>query len=74
MEKLILKYQTSASEVQKEITDFADFIISKAKKKTTTSLKAWKKRILSVSIWSSHDLEALKKNTKGLKSWKSLEW
>lgn len=71
MDNLILKYQTLAPEMQREV---ADFIKYKSKKKNSSSLKAWKKQILNISVWSSKDIKTLEENSHGLKSWKTQKW
>lgn len=74
MDNLISKYQTLAPEMQREVADFIDFIAYKSKKKNSFSLKAWKKQILNVSVWSSKDIKTLEENSQGLKSWKTQKW
>ena len=74
MEKLILKYQTLTPEVQREVTDFVDFLSSKPKGNRLSALKSWKKKILNVSVWSAKDVKILKQNSEGLNSWQPQKW
>ena len=74
MEKLILKYQTLAPPMQREVANFVDFVSSKAKKARPFSLKNWKRKLLNVSVWSTDDIKTVKANGKQLNSWKPHEW
>ena len=74
MEKWILQYQSLTPEAQQEVNNFVEFIASKTKNPRRSSLKSWKRKLLSVSVWSSKDIQVFNDNRKHLKSWKPREW
>lgn len=59
---------------KQEVNDFMDFLLSKQKEKRNNSLSEYKKRILSVSVWSDSDIQVFKENQKLFNSWTIEEW
>jgi hypothetical protein len=71
VEDLITKYQLLTPETQQEVQDFLDFLLTKKKRKPF-NMKAWKKKIADISVWSEKDIQGFEKNK--LASWKPVRW
>lgn len=74
MNELLVKYNTLSPEVQQEVNDFLDFMLSKYKDKKPFDMKAWKEKIKGVSVWSEEDLKVFEENSKLFGQWKTEEW
>lgn len=74
MNELLVKYNALSPEVQQEVNDFLDFMLSKYEGKKSFDMKAWKEKIKGISVWSAEDLKAFEENSKLFGRWKTEEW
>ncbi len=64
---LSVKMQRMTRAQQREVMDFAEFLISREKPSAEVSLR--KERLLSVSVWSDSDVEAINRATAEVNKW-----
>lgn len=76
MENWIANYNLLSNEEKKEVSDFVQFIVSKKQRKKSgkSQLKNWKRKLLTVSMWSKKDLKVFEEHHNLWKSWKPQEW
>ena len=74
MNDILTKYNTLSPDLQKEVNDFLDFMLSKYKGKKGFDIKAWKKKIRNISIWADEDLKAFEEGRQRFNKWKPEEW
>lgn len=74
MTDLIKKYNLLDKVSKKEILDFADFLLNKNIKSSKNQRVDYKKKILSVSVWSDSDIDFILNNQKKFNQWKAQEW
>ena len=74
MNELLVKYNALSPEVQQEVNDFLDFMLSKYKDKKPFDIKAWKEKIKGIPAWSEEDLKIFEENSKLFGQWKTEEW
>ena len=71
MEAVLKKYKSLSPEDQQQANDFINFLVAK-KKRSKFDMKNWKKKIMSISVWTSEDVKKI--NNGLVKSWKTPEW
>jgi hypothetical protein len=71
VEDLITKYQLLTPETQQEVQDFLDFLLTRKKRKPF-NMKAWKKKIAGISVWTEKEIQGIHKSK--LISWKPARW
>ena len=64
---LSVKMQRMTPTQQREVIDFAEFIISRTKRTVKRSMR--KERLLNVSVWSGSDIEAIDRATTEVNKW-----
>src|SRR5690606_25006838 len=64
MNELLIKYNALSPEIQREVDDFLDFLLSKYKDKKNFDMKSWKEKIKGVSVWSEEDVKVFEENSK----------
>lgn len=64
---LSVKMQQMTPMQQREVIDFAEFIISRTKRTSKDSIR--KKRLLNISVWSENDIEAINRATAEVNKW-----
>ncbi len=74
MDSSILKYNLLNAFEKKEVSDFIDFLFSKKKNADKQPPGNYKKKILSVSVWSDEDLKAFEENSKQFNQWRPETW
>lgn len=74
MNELLIKYNTLSPDIQKEVNDFLDFMLSKYKGKSVFDMKGWKAKIKNVSTWTEEDSKLFEENRQQFNQWKSEEW
>lgn len=74
MTDLLNKYNLLDKTSKKELQDFMDFLLSKNIKSPKNQMADYKKKILSVSVWSSKDIDFILHNQKQFNQWKAQEW
>lgn len=62
MADISTKYNMLNKHARKEVNDFMDFLLGKQKGKRSDSLSEYKKKILSVSVWSDSDIIVFREN------------
>jgi len=72
MNDILLKYNTLSPEVQKEVNDFLDFMLSKDKK--ILDIKSWKSKIKNISTWTVEDIKTIEEGRQRFNQWKTEEW
>lgn len=74
MDDLITKYNRLSPDIQKEVNDFLDFMLSKHKDKSVFDLKNWKAKIKNISTWTEEEVKIFEENRRQFNQWKSEEW
>ncbi|MEM6360315.1 MAG: hypothetical protein AAF149_14335 [Bacteroidota bacterium] len=74
MNDLLVKYNSLSPDVQKEVDDFLDFMLSKYKGTGTFDMKRWKAKIKNISTWSEEDVKTFEENRQQFNQWKSEKW
>jgi hypothetical protein len=74
MSDILIKYNTLSPDIQKEVNDFLDFLLSKYKGKKAFDIKSWKNKIKNVSIWTDEDIKAFEEVRHQFNQWKTEEW
>lgn len=74
MNDLLVKYNTLSPDIQKEVNDFLDFMLSKHKGKKIFDIKSWKNKIKNVSTWADEDIKAFEEGQQQFNQWKNEEW
>jgi hypothetical protein len=74
MTDISLKYYLLSNTAKKEVSDFMDFLLSKQQTRKSNPLSVYKKKILSVSRWSSSDIKIFEDNQKSFNTWRAEEW
>jgi len=74
MNDILLKYNTLSPDIQKEVNDFLDFMLSKYNGKKMFDIKSWKSKIKNVSTWTEEDIKVLEEGRQHLNQWKTEEW
>ncbi|MDH5603713.1 MAG: hypothetical protein OEY51_07230 [Cyclobacteriaceae bacterium] len=74
MNDILEKYNSLSPEVQKEVEDFLDFMINRAKGNKPFDMKSWKKRITQIPVWSRDDIKVFEEGRKHINDWKGSEW
>ncbi|MEO1096396.1 MAG: hypothetical protein AAFX57_01415 [Bacteroidota bacterium] len=74
MNDLLVKYNSLSPDVQKEVDDFLDFMLSKYKGTGTFDMKRWKVKIKNISTWSEEDVKTFEENRQQFNQWKSEKW
>jgi hypothetical protein len=74
MNDLLLKYNSLSPDIQKEVNDFLDFMLSKYKGQGSFDIKSWKAKIKNVSTWTEEDVQIFEENRQHFQQWKSEEW
>jgi hypothetical protein len=69
----ILKYELLNTSEKKEVNDFIEFLFSK-KKREVASMSNYKKKILSVGVWSDEDVKIFEENNTKMNQWKPESW
>lgn len=64
---LSVKMQRMTPAQQREVIDFAEFIISRKKRTSKGSMR--KERLLNISVWSDSDIEAIDQATTEVNKW-----
>ncbi len=64
---LSVKMQRMTPAQQREVIDFAEFIISRKKRTLVGSTR--KERLLNVSVWSDSDIEAIDRAATEVNKW-----
>ncbi len=63
MTDISAKYSLLDKTSKQEINDFIDFLLSKKRTHKETYLSDYKKKILSVSVWSDADIKLFKEES-----------
>ncbi len=74
MNDILTKYNTLSPDIQREVDDFLDFLLSKHKGKKIFDMKSWKKKIKNVSTWTEEDIITFDENRQQFNQWKTEEW
>ncbi|MGM9507639.1 hypothetical protein ACS5NO_07925 [Larkinella sp. GY13] len=74
MKDLLGKYTQLSDEHQKEVIDFVNFLLHKQEKTVQFDMDAYRKKILSVSVWSDQDLTPILEAKDQIDNWKPSEW
>jgi len=74
MNDILLKYNTLSPDIQREVNDFLDFMLSKYKGKKMFDMTSWKSKIKNVSTWTEEDIKTLEEGRQHLNQWKTEEW
>ena len=74
MNELLVKYNALSPEMQREVNDFLDFMLSKSKGKEIFDVKSWKEKIKGISVWSEDDVKIFEENKDLFNKWKTEEW
>ena len=74
MSDITLQYSILDTTAKREVRDFIDYLLSKSRTIKRKTLPAYKKKILSVSIWTDEDMKVFNENRKLFNQWKVEEW
>jgi len=74
MSELTHKYNLLDAAARRELNDFLDFLLSKARRHDNGGQKSYKQNILKVSVWSEEDIKVLHEHTRLFDQWKPAEW
>lgn len=74
MNDILVKYSTLSPDIQQEVSDFLDFMLSKHKGKKIFDIKSWKTKIKNVSTWTDEDINAFEEGRQHLNQWKTEKW
>ncbi len=74
MNDIAIKYNKLNKSRRQELNNFLDFLLSRQKNDKKNLLTGYKKKILSVSIWSDEDCRLIEENQKAFSQWKIQEW
>ena len=65
--ELSVKMQRMTPVQQREVIDFAEFLLSRKKQLVKDSIR--RERLLNVSVWSDSDIEAINRATTEVNKW-----
>lgn len=74
MNDILIKYNTLSPDIQKEVNDFLDFMLSKYNGKKIFDIKSWKNKIKNVSTWTDEDIKVFEEGRQQFNQWKTEEW
>ena len=74
MNKLIVKYESLDTRLQKQVVYFIDYLISIKNTITPKNMSEYKKKIINVSTWSDEDVNNINENTKIFNKWNIAEF
>lgn len=74
MDSILTKYNKLSPEVQQEVNDFLDFMLSKNESKNVFNLNKWKSKIKDVSVWTDQDIQRFEESRQQFNQWKTEEW
>ncbi len=74
MDDITIKYNKLNKYRKQELNDFLDFLLSRQKNEKKNPITDYKKKILTVSIWSENDCKIFHENRKSFNQWKVQEW
>jgi hypothetical protein len=74
MNDIAIKYNKLNKTRRQELNSFLDFLLTRQKKDKKNLLVSYKKKILSVSVWSDDDFRLIVENQKAFNQWKIQEW
>lgn len=74
MTNLVLKYNLLDNSGRREVLDFMDFLLTRTTKSSNSGKPDYRKKILSVSVWSDSDIDLLIQNQQKFSQWKAQEW
>lgn len=74
MDSILTKYNKLSPEVQQEVNDFLDFMLSKNESKKVFNLNKWKSKIKDVSVWTDQDIQRFEESRQQFNQWKTEEW
>jgi len=55
MTEVLTKYNALSKEMQKEVDNFLDFLLSKLQGKQSFDIEKWKEKIKDISVWPEEE-------------------
>lgn len=74
MNDILTKYNSLSPDIQKEVNDFLDFLMSKHKHQKQFDMKSWKNKVKNISRWKEEDLKGIEKGVQQFNLWKPEKW
>lgn len=74
MNDILTKYNSLSPDIQKEVNDFLDFLMSKHKDQKQFDMKSWKSKVKNLSTWKDEDLKGIEEGVQQFNLWKPEKW